>query len=96
MEFDAAKVRQMIEHQKSKYGWEFIFLGANIDAIEVAGTIGIAASHAASFHADSLGTALNFTVVNEAMTSVRASKPLSANWKTEIEKDFQKRGGKSK
>lgn len=86
------KVKQMVERQKSKYGWEFIFLGANIDALEVAGRFGINEDHAANYHCDEEGTALNYEVLSEAICQVRMScKPLSAEWKEKIDADFERR-----
>lgn len=89
------KVRKMIERQKEKYGWEFLFLGANIDAVAEAGKFGIDESMSANYHCDSVGTALNFEVIGEAISSVRAcSAPLSSDWKRKIDADFKKRGGR--
>ena len=89
------RVRSMIERQKERYGWEFIFLGANIDAVEEAGRFGIDASMAANYCCDEAGTALNYEVISEAISSVRAcAAPLSANWKKKIDADYKKRGGK--
>ena len=79
-EFSHSKVRQMIEHQKSKYGWEFIFLGANIDAVATAESFGISEDRAANYHADGEGTALNYAVLSDAVSSLRASRPLSNTW----------------
>jgi uncharacterized protein YegL len=59
-EYSYEKVKSMVEHEKEKHGWEFIFLGANIDAVETAGRFGIDASHASDYHADHLGTAINW------------------------------------
>jgi len=84
------KVKEMVEHQKSRHGWEFLFLGANIDAAEVAGRFGINREHAANYHSDAAGTALNYQVLNKAISQVRAcSQPLAANWKAEIDQDYQ-------
>ena len=89
------KVRHMIEHQKERDGWEFIFLGANIDAAAEARRFGIDEAMAANYHCDEAGTALNYQVISEAITSVRASSaPLSADWKKKIDADYKKRGGK--
>lgn len=93
-EFTYEKVRQMIEHQKSKYGWEFIFLGANIDAISTAERFGISKDRATNYNADSEGTLLNYEVISEAVSSIRASNAISENWKERIEEDFIKRGGR--
>lgn len=89
------KVRNMIERQKERYGWEFIFLGANIDAAAEARRFGIDEAMAANYHCDEAGTALNYQVISEAITGVRASSaPLSADWKKKIDADYKKRGGK--
>lgn len=93
-EFTYEKVRQMIEHQKSEYGWEFIFLGANIDAISTAERFGISKDRATNYNADSEGTLLNYEVISEAVSSIRASNAISENWKERIEEDFIKRGGR--
>ena len=93
-EFNEEKVRRMIEHQKSKYNWEFIFLGANIDAIATAARYGIGKDRAANYNADGEGTALNYAVVSEAVSCMRASAPIDENWKERIEADFKKRGSK--
>ena len=89
-EYTADRVRAMIEKEKT-YGWEFIFLGANIDAISAASKIGIQADRAVNYHADSKGTRLNYDVVGEAISNVRASKPMPANWKERIDRDFNSR-----
>lgn len=85
------KVKQMIRRQKEKYDWEFLFLGANIDAAAEASRFGIDASRAANYNCDGEGTALNFEVIGEAVCSVRSSRPLSASWKSRIDEDYQKR-----
>ena len=88
-----ARVKAMVERQKEKYGWEFLFLGANIDAIRVAGNIGICADFAATYLHDEKGTALNYEVMDEAIREVRYSKaPLSSNWKKRIVEDAERRG----
>lgn len=89
------KVRHMIACQKENYGWEFIFLDANIDAAEEARRFGIDESMAANYHCDEVGMSLNYEVISEAITSVRAcAAPLSADWKKKIDADYKKRGGK--
>lgn len=89
--YDSETVKHMIERQKQKYGWEFLFLGANIDAIETAGHFGIDASHAVNYRADPKGTKLNYEVLSDAVSAVRASAPLGANWKSRIDDDFRSR-----
>ena len=85
------RVKMMIERQKEKHGWEFIFLGANIDAVEVADRFGIGADRAANYHADGEGTQLNYEVVSEAICSLRASKSINADWKDRIDNDYKGR-----
>ena len=88
------KVKKMIERQKVKYGWEFLFLGANIDAVETASHFGIGADRAVNYNCDSEGTALNYEVVSDAICSVRCSAPLKSDWKKRIDEDYKKRGRK--
>ena len=92
--YSSNKVKQMIERQKIKYGWEFLFLGANIDAVETAGLFGIDEDRAVNYQCDSEGTALNYEVINEAISAVRCSAPLGSNWKKRIDEDFKKRGNR--
>ena len=89
--YTAHRVRQMIEQQQRRYGWEFLFLGANIDAIETARHYGIAPERAVNYHSDSRGTALNYEVLNQAICSFRADQPLGGAWKRRIEEDYEKR-----
>ena len=89
--YTSDQVKAMIQRQKAKYDWEFLFLGANIDAVETAGRYGIDPDRAVNYHADGEGTRLNYRVVGEAISSVRASKPLSADWKSAIDADYQSR-----
>jgi len=72
--YDYGKVRKMVETEKEKYGWEFLFLGANIDSIEVAGRFGISADRAIDYVCDEKGTALNYQVLSGAVSAVRRSK----------------------
>lgn len=90
--YTADRVRQMIRRQKEKYGWEFLFLGANIDAAKEAARFGIDADRAVNYKCDEAGTALNYEVISEAVCSVRAARALSADWKHRIDEDVQKRG----
>lgn len=69
-----AKVRQMVEKERNEYGWEFLFLGANIDAINVADRFGIQAERAINYESDSIGTQLNYSVLSDALSAVRKSK----------------------
>ena len=90
--YDYDKVRRLIEHEKTKYGWEFLFLGANIDAAAEAKRFGIAADRAADYKCDTAGTALNYEVIGEAVGAVRGARPLAANWKRRIDEDVKRRG----
>ena len=82
----------MIEHEKQKYGWEFLFLGANIDAVQEAANFGITADRAVTYKCDEAGTALNFETIGDAVSCVREARPLSADWKSRIDEDVEKRG----
>lgn len=86
-EFSYDKVRQMIEHQKSKYGWE-------LDAVSTAERFGISKDRATNYNADSEGTLLNYEVISETVSSIRANRSISENWKERIDEDFKKRGGR--
>ena len=86
------KVREMTQRQKEKYGWEFLFLGANIDAAKEAARFGIDADRAADYHADTQGTAVIYEAMSDVVYSVRASRPVEAGWKKKIDADFRKRG----
>lgn len=85
-------VQRMIERQKTKYGWEFLFLGANIDAAREAARFGIRPDRAVNYRCDQAGTALNYEVIGDAVRSVRACEPLTADWKRRIEADRRERG----
>ena len=95
-EFSYDKIKSMIEHQKSKYGWEFIFLGANIDAVDVADRFGIAGNRTQNFHNDRAGIELNYNVLSETVSCYRAA-PLGAtfsdSWGDKIKSDYKKRKG---
>ena len=86
-QYGVEQVKQMIERQKSKYGWEFLFLGANIDAIQTAGRFGIDADRAVTYRSDPVGTQLNYAVMSDAIREIRCGQPLNADWKTRIEAD---------
>ncbi|GGM38402.1 hypothetical protein GCM10011351_25640 [Paraliobacillus quinghaiensis] len=92
-EFAAAKVKEMVKHQKEEFGWEFLFLGANIDAVSTAANFGIDEDFAVDYHADNEGTQVNYEVLNEAVMNFREEKKIDSNWKQEIEQDFNRRKG---
>ena len=93
-EYNHAKVKALIEAQKEK-GWEFLFIGANIDAIGEAGKFGISAERAVNYTPDACGTAVVYNSVNESIKSMRMDNELSHDWKHEIEKDHSDRAEKS-
>ena len=95
-------VKKLIKRQQEKYNWEFLFLGANIDAIEVAGNMGISKDRAANYNCDEVGTALNYQVLEAAVTRVRKCKAADmamtfagGAWKADIDRDYEKRGKKN-
>lgn len=92
-EYSADQVRRLIEKQKSKAGWEFIFLGANIDAVETASRFGIDKDHTADFHADEIGIGTQFEAVDAAIRSVRSSGKLKGSWKKAVDADYRSRKG---
>lgn len=89
--YDSDQVKSMIERQKARYGWEFLFLGANIDAVETARRFGIDESRAANYHADSLGTAALFETVGDAICTMRAHADIGSGWKARIDHDYAAR-----
>ena len=91
MIYDYAKVKRMIKRQQERYGWEFIFLGANIDAVGVAGRIGISEERAARFHNDGAGIAVNFSAVSETIRGVRAKGVICEESLDAIRKDYSSR-----
>lgn len=99
-EYTFKGVKKLIEHQKKKHNWEFLFLGANIDAIEVAGNMGISCDRAANYNCDEAGTALNYAVLEKAVSRVRTCKNSAemsmafagGAWKADIDRDYKKRG----
>ena len=89
------RLKTMIQRQKEKYGWEFLFLGANIDAAREAARFGIDADCAADYHADSQGTGVIYETMGDAICQVRScSAPLSASWKARVDEDYRKRVSK--
>lgn len=92
--YSSEKVKSMIEKQKSEHGWEFLFLGANIDAVETAKSFGISEDRAVNYNCDSVGISLNYETVGNAICSFRKAKPLETDWKDNIEADFKNRKSK--
>lgn len=90
-EFSRSQIKEMIEYQKEKFNWEFIFLGANIDAISTARDFGIREDRVANYHSDKKGTQLNYKVISETISELRVNKNIRSDWKDEIDKDFDNR-----
>lgn len=93
-EYSAKTVKDQIERHKAVNGWEFIFLGANIDAVETARDFGIDADRAQNFHADNKGIRLNFSVINETVATLRECGKMPKHWKDKIQEDYHSRSGK--
>ena len=92
--YDSDKVKQLIEQKKEQNGWEFLFLAANIDAVETAERIGVSRERAVNYNADKTGTELVYEAMSSAVASVRASIPLKASWCKKVENDhkYRKKG----
>ena len=91
-QYTKARVKGMVERQKEKYGWEFLFLGANFDAIAAAEGIGIGWDRAVKYVQDTAGMELNYRVVGDTICNMRMSRPVTASWKADIEADEKARG----
>lgn len=89
--YTADKIKKLIENQRAKYGWEFIFLGANIDAVETASSFGIDKSRAVNYHPDAAGTACLYKTVSEAVCNVREKGIMQKDWSEELNKDYMGR-----
>jgi len=89
--YTAEQIRKKVEHEKEKYGWEFLFLGANIDAIGTASRFGIGADRAVNYRADKKGTRVIYDTVSEAVCQMRSNAPLGAGWSAPIEEDYNNR-----
>ena len=92
--YSSDRVKHMIERQKSKFGWEFLFIGANIDAVETAKNYGIDRDRAVNYHADAQGTDIVYATVSQAVCNVRMNKRMAENWSEDIDNDYKNRGEK--
>lgn len=92
--YTSAQVKKMIERQKKNHGWEFIFIGANIDAVETAARYGISRERAVNYNADRHGTELVYASVSNLADEVRFGRPISADWSNDIDNDYKRRGKK--
>ena len=91
--YTSDRVKQMIERQKNKYGWEFIFLGANIDAIETAKNFGISEDRAANFINDGEGISVMYCAENCLVSDIRKNRVNTRQWKRNVDADYKRRGG---
>ncbi len=89
--YSSDQVRAMIEKQKRKYGWEILFIGANIDAVETAARYGISEDRAVNYHADSIGTQVLYESVSNVVCSVRANECIDDSWSLPIDEDYKRR-----
>ena len=90
-QYSSNEVRKMIEHQKEKYGWEFLFIGANIDAVETASHFGISRNRAVNYNADSKGTQVLYKTLSAPISAMRADEDISDDWSQSIEEDYNNR-----
>lgn len=93
--YTSDRVKQMIKRQKVRYGWEFLFIGANIDAVETAARYGIDRNRAVNYNADRKGTSVVYESVSRAVCQVRSCNGLSDDWSAEIDEDYKKRSKKN-
>ena len=89
--YDSRRVKELIRRQEERYGWEFMFLGANIDAVETGASFGIRPERAVSFHCDEEGTAVNYETISKTVSCVRQYGAMPDNWKADIEHDYASR-----
>ena len=89
--FTAEQVKMMIERQKEKYGWEFLFIGANIDAVETAAKYGINSDRAVNYCCDTQGTEVVYQSVEKAIGQIRVNAPIGADWSEDIAADYKHR-----
>ena len=89
--FGSDEVKKMIEQQKSEFGWEFLFIGANIDAVQTAAQFGIGRDRAVNYHADSQGTQVLYETLCAPISAMRSNKAIDADWGRNISKDYNSR-----
>ncbi len=92
--YTASEVKQMIEREKTQRGWEFMFLGANIDAVETAHLYGFSPDQAVDYCSDSEGTARNYEAIGKAVSALRKTGYQGSDWKTEIERGYRRKKGR--
>ena len=89
--YTSDEVKAMVKKEQEQYGWEFLFLGANIDAVETAGLFGIGRDRAADFHNDATGQALVYETVSRAVGRIRSNAQLGTDWKEDVDRDYRSR-----
>ena len=92
VKYTSDRVKQMIERQKEEHGWEFLFIGANIDAVETAAQYGISKDRAVNYIPDAKGTHILYESVSEAVLNVRSNACMSTQWHEKLSKDYKNRG----
>lgn len=90
-QFTMAQIKVLVEEKKEKQGWEFLFIGANIDAIDVAGHFGINPQRAVNYNADSQGTGIVYETVANTVSCIRANEAISDDWSARIDEDYNNR-----
>ena len=94
--YNSENVKKMIERQKEQYGWEFLFIGANIDAVETAAQYGISEDRAVNYNADEVGTHILYKSISAVVSNVRDSEPIVPQWCKELNEDYKQRGKKNR
>ena len=92
--YSSDEVKRKIEHEKEKYGWEFLFIGANIDAVETAKHYGISSNRAVNYHADKDGTRVLYEAVSAAVCNMRCNNTVADSWSESISRDYKSRKSK--
>lgn len=89
--YNSKEIKRMIERQKKRCGWEFVFIGANIDAVETARSYGISERNAVNYHADTIGTQAVYEAVNNAVGNIRCGAPMAPQWRENLDRDYKNR-----
>lgn len=90
-EYSYEKIKKMITYEKERYNWQFLFLGANIDAISTARNFGISEEFASNYVSDEVGTQITYEVMNSAISTCRAMGVVDGSWKSRVEDDYEMR-----
>ena len=84
-------VQRMVKHEQEKYGWEFLFLGADMDAISAARSFGIRSDRAVRYYKDGSGTELNYSILSQTVGKIRKGERIEADWSKDIAEDFHRK-----